>query len=566
MIDSMRQGLRWRDLLGRAAVIVLMGMGAYAPVVHGDWLPDDDLFVAGNLAVRSGSWGRLFLLWLDPDGIDYFPLTTTAFWIEHAFFGLETTGYHVTTILLHVANGLLLWMLLARMKIPGAWGAALLFTVHPACVESVAWIAETKNTLSLFLFLVSCIFWIMQDDAAEGRRQKSLYAVSLACFLLAMLAKPSVVAMPVVTLLYAWWKRGRLDARDIAHAVPFLLVSIVLGIVTIHFQHGRAIGDEPLPTGGIDSRIAIAGMAILFYLATIVWPVNLVPTYPAWHVDPPAAWQFLPWLVIAGAAWWMWHNRHSWGRHAIFAFGFFLLMIAPVLGFVDMAFMRIAWVADHFLYVPMIGPLTLVVAAAASWIDRVRGPSRIVGVALGGAAAALLAFGTVEYAGQWVSEDRLWSYTVAHNDDSWFAHSRLGSLAFERDDAEAARHHFRHAVRLRPDLGETKNNLGCLLLKKGAHDEAIAAFEEALAASPGLDKIKGNLAEAYSKAGRFDEARDLATKLLETDMTNRRLLTIRAMALLEAGEKDRAIEELRAVLALDPDYEPAIEGLGKATR
>jgi len=554
-------GRRLTTISVQAAVIVLTGLAIYAPTLQGDWMMDDDIVVTNNPAVRSGSWGRMAMLWLDPSGVDYFPLTYTAFWAQWIWFGKETAGYHVVTILLHLTGCLLLWTLLARMKIPGAWAAALVFAIHPACVESVAWIAELKNTLCLPLFLASCIFWVAQDDATEGTRQKWLYTWSFVFFLLAMLAKPSVVALPVVTLLHAWWKRGRIDSRDLVHAVPFFLISIVLGLVTIFFQHGRAIGGEPLPIGGLDSRIALAGMAILFYLATIVWPMNLLPIYPVWPIVPPRAWQFLPWIVIGAAAWWMWQNRATWGRHALFACGFFLLMIAPVLGFIDISFMRLTWVADHFLYVPMIGPIVLIVAAATAGLESRPPRQQIALAALGGLVALTLAGGSFRYAREWVNEDRLWEYTLARHDDAWIAHLRLGVRKLGRDDLDGAIHHLRRASRLRPELGETKNNLGAALIRKGLHDEAIVVLEEALTVSLPLVETRRSLADAYCKVGRFAEARDLAVELLENDPTNLALLTTHGLALAGLGDEEKAIEELERATSLQPDYEPAVNAL-----
>ncbi|MFM7035605.1 MAG: tetratricopeptide repeat protein [Planctomycetia bacterium] len=542
-------------------MIVVLGCAVYLPAIHGGWLHDDATFVGGDLASRSGSLGQMFRLWLDPDGVDYFPLTYTAFWIQYAFFGLNTTGYHVTTLLLHLTSGLLLWKLFATLKIPGAWFAALAFTIHPACVESVAWISELKNTLSLVPFLISCIFWVMQDNATNGLRQKWIYTGSLFFFLLSMLAKPAAVAMPVVTLLYAWWKRGRIDGRDVVHAVPLFLISVVLGMVTVQFQHGRAIGLEELPLGGIDSRIALSGMAILFYLATIVWPVNLLPIYPAWQIDPPRLWQFLPWVVIVGAAWWMWSKRHTWGRHAILAFGFFLLMIAPVLGFVGLAYMRLTWVADHFLYLPMIGPLALLVAATAAWIESGDATRRMAGAVMAAVVTVFLAGNTFSYAGHWASEDRLWEYTVARNNDAWVAHDRLGTLDLGRNDVERALEHFRQASRLRPDLGETKRKLGQALLKQGNHDEAIPVLEEAVKASPWLPETRAILAEAYCKVGRIEQALKLAEKLLEDNPLNHGVRTTYAITVFETGDKPKAIEELERVLAIEPEHEPALNAL-----
>lgn len=549
----------------RAAAIVLAGLWIYSPTYHGDWLWDDDVVLTANPNVLSGSLAGLVKLWVNPDGLDYFPLSYSAFWLQAMIFGPQSTGYHVTSILLHITSGLLLWTLLGKMKIPGAWTAALAFTIHPACVESVAWVAETKNTLSMALFLASCIFWVRQDDEPQRPKRERLYLLSLAFFLLAMFAKTSVVAMPVLTLLYAWWKRGTVTMQDAVRAAPLFLISIVLGIITIQYQWGRAIGVEDMQVGGIDSRIATAGMAILFYLVTIVWPVHLLPIYPRWEVDPPKAWQFAPWLLIGGAAWWMWKNRETtWGRHSILALGFFLLMVAPVLGFVNISYMRITWVADHFLYLPMIGPLALIVATAATWLEKREERERAVFTAMAAGVMIFLAFNSFFYAINWMDEDHLWEHTLAYNHDAWQAHNRLGVKKLNRGDIEGAHYHFRNSSRLRPDFGETKNNLGVVLVKKGRLDEAIKAYEEAAKASPQILGIHFNLADTYLQAGRLAEARDYFEKLLDTQPSNAVFLHKHAIALLKLGEKEKAIEEFRRVLTIDPHFKEAEQNLKAA--
>ena len=553
---------RVRELLIQAAVIVLAGLWIDSPAYHGDWLWDDDVLLTNNPTVQSGTLAGLVKLWFNPDGLDYFPLSYTLLWLQWPFFGAQSTGYHVTTILLHVASGLLLWALLARLKVPGAWTAALVFTIHPVCVESVAWVSETKNTLSLALFLASCIFWVAQDDAESGPRRERLYFAALAFFLLAMFAKTSVVAMPVLTLLYAWWKRGSVTMQDAIRAAPMFLISLVLGVVTIQYQHGRAIGVEELPVGGLGSRIAISGMAILFYLLTIVWPVHLLPIYPRWDVDPPKAWQFLPWLAIGAAGLWLWKNRHAaWARHTILALGFFLLMIAPVLGFIDISFMRIGWVADHCLYLPMICPLVLVIAGATTWLKTREERERVVFSVMAAGTMLFLAVNAFFYAVSWMDEEHLWEHTLASNHDAWQAHNRLGAKKLSRGDIEGAYYHFRNSSRLRPDLGETKNNLGIVLMRKNRTDEAIRTFEEALQASPGLLQIRLNLAEAYGKTERFADARDMYATLLTVDPDNVVIRTNYALALFKTGDKEKAAAEFRRVLELRPDFKGAQQGL-----
>jgi Flp pilus assembly protein TadD len=560
---------RWRDRLFQAAIIVLAGLWIYAPAYHGDWLWDDDQLLTANPVVQSGSLQGLAKLWFNPDGADFFPLSYTALWAQWPFFKNQPTGYHVTTILLHIAGSLLLWALLARMRVPGAWLSSLIFAIHPVCVESVAWVSETKNTLSLPLFLLCCLCWVVQDDEPEASRRTRIYALSILFFLLAMLAKTSMVALPLVLLLHAWWKRGTVSFDDLVRAAPFFLISLVLGIITCRYQWSRAIGTETIPVGGIASRIATAGMSILFYLKQIVWPVHLLPIYPRWEVDPPKAWQFLAWPVIGGAAAWIWANRGKgerpgWGRHAAFGLGFFLLMVLPVLGFVTISYMRITWVADHFIYLPMIGVVALIGAALTRWYDRSAPSSQPIIVAGGTialAAGMLLAF---RYANAWASEDALWTHTLKTNHDAWQAHNRLGAKKFARGDIEGGYYHFTQSTRLRPDLGETHNNLGSALSAKGRLAEAIEEFAEACRLTPHVPAMQVNLANALFQAGRFAEAGERFRMMLEKDPNNPALLNNYAVTLYRQGDKEESIRLFRRALEINPNLRDAREGLAVA--
>ena len=560
---------RWIDLLLHAAIIVLACLWIYSPAYHGDWLWDDDQLLTANPVVQSGSLKGLAKLWFYPDGADFFPLSYSALWAQWPFFGPQPTGYHVTTILLHLTGALTLWALLARMRIPGAWLSSLLFAIHPVCVESVAWVSETKNTLSLPLCLLSCLCWVSQDDERASGRRARLYGLSILFFLLAMLAKTSMVALPVVLLLHAWWKRGAVTLQDLVRTSPFFLISLVLGIITIQYQHGRAIGAETILVGGVASRTATAGMAILFYLKQIVWPVNLLPIYPRWEVDPPKFWQFFAWPVIAAVAALIWANRGTaarpqWGRHAALGFGFFLLMVLPVLGFVTISYMRITWVADHFIYLPMIGVIALIGAAATRWYERSiesAQPLILAGGAVLLATCGLLSF---RYANAWASEDALWTHTLKTNNNAWQAHNRLGAKKFSRGDIEGGFYHFTQSTKLRPDLGETHNNLGSALSAKGRLNEAIKEFTEACRLTPHVPAMHVNLANSLFQAGRFAEASEKFLALLEKEPKNPALLNNYAVTLYKLGNKEGAVLYFRKALELNPNLKDAREGLAVA--
>jgi hypothetical protein len=590
---------RWHARIMQAALIVLVGLWIYSPTYHGDWLWDDDQLLTQNLTVQHrvspdpnvppDSLRSLAKLWFNPDGADYFPLSYTALWAQWPFFGLRSTGYHVTTILLHITGALLVWALLAKMRIPGAWLSGLVFAIHPVCVESVAWVSETKNTLSLPLFLISAICWVSQDDETDPVEWQRLYGFSIVFFLLAMFAKTSVVAFPVITLLYAWWKRGTVTKQDLIRAAPLFAISIALGLVTMSYQWGRAIGQEKIivgdlfSVGGFASRTAIAGMAILHYLSSIVWPVNLLPIYPRWEVDPPKAWMFLAWPVIIGGAWWMWKNRDAvapphWGRHALFAFGFFLLMVAPVLGFVTISYMRITWVADHFIYLPMISIIALLCAGVVRLFGHAQEASKPTFLAGGALLLAALSLLSFRDAVNWMDEDHMWEYTLKHNFEAWQAHNRLGAKKFARGDVDGAHFHFQNSTRLRPDLGETHNNLGTtlsaraqMLAQRGDQaaakremDAAIEQFAEACRVTPHVPAIHVNLANALAAAGRFGEAGEKYKELIDKEPGNPALINNYGVALYKQGKKDEAIVQFKKALEIAPNLKDARESLAVA--
>jgi len=563
---------RTQDLLFHALAIVLAALWIYSPAYHGDWLWDDDQLLTQNPVVQSGSLQGLARLWFHPAGADFFPLSYTALWAQWPFFRLEPTGYHVTTIVLHICGSLTLWALLARMRVPGAWLSGLLFAIHPVCVESVAWVSETKNTLSLPLCLLSCLCWVVQDDGMERpARRRRCYWLSILFFLLAMFAKTSMVALPVVFLLHAWWKRDAITVRDVVRTSPFFLISLVLGLITVRYQWTGAIGAEKILVGGVASRIATAGMAILFYLKQIVWPLNLLPIYPRWEVDPPKPWQFLAWPVIGAAAAWIWAHRGTasrpeWGRHAAFGLGFFLLMVSPVLGFVTISYMRITWVADHFIYLPMIGVIALIGAAAAAVYERTDDFSFLKSLMLAGGIITLCTFGLLAflYANAWAGEDALWTHTLRLNPDAWQAHNRLGAKKFSRGDIEGGFYHFTQSTRLRPDLGETHNNLGSALMAKGRLNEAIEEFTEACRRTPNVPAMQVNLANALFQAGRFAEAAEQYRRLLKIAPNDPTLLNNLAVVLFKDGNKDEAIPLFRRALEIRPDLKDAREGLAVA--
>ena len=550
----------------QGGIIFGSSMLVYLACVHGDWVWDDYPLIALNPVVQ-GPYSFL-AWWFSPDAPDYFPLTTTMLWLEWHAFGNATTGYHVVSMLLHAAASILLWRLLAVMRIPGAWLAGLLFAVHPLCVESVAWISELKNTLTQPLFLLAAIHWVRADEQAETDQAftagATQWALALFCFLMAMFAKTSVVMFPVVILLHAWWKRGAVSFRDILRAAPFFLVSLLLGLVTIWFQHGRAIGAEVIPVGGPASRFAIAGMAIPFYLSKILLPIGLLPIYPRWQVDPPHIWQFISWPCLAALAAACWFNRRTWGRQILFAGGFFLIMILPVLGFITISYMRISWVADHFVYLPMISIVALLAAAITTAAKQLTGNARHAATAATATIVLLLAIASFRDAAAWVDEGTLWQQNVRSNPDAWMAYVRLGSWKRRHGNPQGALLDFQAAIRLRPDYGENHNDMANALRDMGRVEEALAAYRESIARSPLIIESRTNLAEYLAEQGRFAEAaiqyRELVAMVPDHAEFNNKL----GVCLYSSGQREEAVTCFERALELHPGWSDAEQNLAGA--
>ncbi len=550
---------RRRFLLLQASMIVLAGCWVFSPAIHGDWLWDDHSEILQNPDLRdpAGIWK----IWVAPAGYDYFPLKTTVQWIQwKCWQDATTTGYHLTNVALHLLGALLVWRLLRKLGLRLAWLGGLLFAIHPVVVESAAWIAELKNTLSLPPLLLAMCAWLDYDE----RRRWQDYLLALLLFLAAMLCKSSVVMLPVILLLHAWWKRGRIAWRDVRASAAFFAVSLVLGLVTVWFQHQRSIGSGDLPVGGIMSRLAGAGLAASFYFSKCVLPVGLLPIYPRWVVDPPSPLQFLPWLVLGAVLVWLWSRRATWGRHALLGAGFFLVNLAPVLGFIKMSYQYISWVADHFVYLPLIGVIGLAVAGAGAVVDRLEESRRAYAFGTIAVVCVLLAAQSHRYAGIFRHEEALWTYTVEHNPQALVAWNNLAKVLVETGRVPEGIEHYKAALRIDPRNPGAHANLGNVLIQSGRLAEGIAQEEAVVRLKPDYANAYSNLGNAYLQSGRLAEAIAHYEQALRRDPSNPVTHTNLGNALFQAGRVPEAIEQHEQALRLQPDFADAHLNLGNA--
>lgn len=547
---SFRSAAPW---LLPALLIVAAGLWVYGPALHGGWIWDDVEEVTQNAALRDP--GGLARIWLAPDGPDYFPLRSTVQWLEWQAWGGAPAGYHAVNLGLHLLSALLFWRLLGRLGVRSAWVGGLLLAVHPLAVESVAWIAELKNTLSLAWILLAMICYVDADDG----RGRGRYGLSLGCFLLALLSKTSVVMFPAVILLYSWWRRQRIDRRDLRAAAPFFALSLVLGLVTLWFQHHRAILAGHEFAGGFATRIAAAGLALAFYLGKGLGPFGLLPVYPHWSLDPLTPWDFAPWLGWAALGWLCWRRRTTWGRAALLGLGFFALNLLPVLGLVGMAYLRISRVADHLAYLPLLGLLGLAAAA----LNRVPAAGRWALVAV---AAIVLGGLARSRASIYRDEETFWTTALAGNPQAWVAEGNLGFALFQAGRVPEAIRHYEAALRLRPDYAEAHYNLGTAWLRLNRTGEAIAEYEAAVSLQPGSPGMQNNLATALAQAGRLPEAVAHFEAAVRLDPDYADAHHNLGNAYLVSRRLPEAIREYQVALRLRPDDAAARAGLEMAER
>jgi len=542
--------------LGIAAVCAWI----YSPCLRGTWLWDDGLEISQNAQLRApdGWWEP----WIHPQGLDYFPLKNSLQWLEWRLWGADPLGYHIVNVGLHVASALLIWRLLGLLGVRAAFLGGLLFAAHPLAVESVAWISEFKNTVSLPPLLLASIAYVEFDRS--GRRWATVRA--LLWFAAALACKTSTVMFPVVLLLFSWWRRGRIRGRDLRAAAPFFAAALVMGLATVWFQSTRAIGIAGTPES-LGARLAQAGWSIVIYARMCVWPSGLAPIYP----PSPVSWAAIaPWLGICAVLGVFWLRRAGWGRHALLGSGWFLLNLVPVLGIIPMAYYRISPRADHFAYVPLVGCVGLAAAGFGAMLDaweKRRRPGWLVRLPFAaGAAAAVgaMAFEARTCAAAYRDESALWTYAVERNPGAWLARNNLGKVLYqERRPGEAA-DQFRKAIKLEPDSPEAHANLGNCLEAEGRAEEARREYAAALGIDPGFAGAHYDLGLSLLKSGRLDEAAGEFLAAIRLDPAHAAARNNLGLALAGLGRPSEAMEQYQLALKMDPELPEAHLNLGNA--
>jgi Flp pilus assembly protein TadD len=520
---------------------------------------DDNDYVYKNPRVQEG---------LTADGIrwaftsfaaaNYHPLT----WISHmadvSLFGMDAGKHHLVNVAFHAANSVLLFLLLSRMT--GAWRrsafVAALFALHPLHVQSVAWIAERKDLLCAFFFLLTLAAYRRYVERPGIAR----YLAVAALFLLALLAKPMAVTLPFVLLLLDYWPLGggRALRTLLAEKVPLLLMSAASCAVTIVAQSS---GETIVSLQETSSfwRIANVLVAYATYLLQTVWPSGLAVNYPHPGSTLPR-WSILASIVLlAGISTLAARNRK---RRAWLATGWlwYLGMLVPVIGIVQVGAQARA---DRYTYLPLIGIFLIAAWGAEEIARRYKVPEKV-SAAIAGAVLVALAGAAWVQVGYWQDSATIFSRALEVTDRNWLVHINLGTVLFEeRKDAEALGH-FQEALKFEPGHPYARNDAGVALQNLGRRDEAILQFREAIRLKPDYPAPNANLGYLLSERGEHAEAISLCREAVRLGPDLPGGHSDLGYALMRAGHLDEAVGQFRETLRLSPSHASAEKGLREA--
>ncbi len=554
--------------MGILALGLLVGIGYLPAMLWGGFVWDDSIITdAPPIRELSGLWQ----IWFSPGALKmweghYWPLVYSTFWLEHKLWGFAPAGYHVVNVLLHLVNTLLLWRLIARLDISGAWIIAAAFAIHPLHVESVAWVIDRKDLLSTLFYLAAFSAYTRFVATRDPRP----YFLALFLFALGMLCKSIVVTLPLALSIYHWWQQGRVTGADVFRLIPFFAVGLFIALADASFYRSN----EVISFGySFLERVLIAARVLWFYAGKLLWPTGLAVVYPRWEIDvaDPLAWAHVAAAGAVVAS--LYVFRHRIGRGPLACLLFFAVTLSPVLGFVDFGYMQFSFVADRYQYLAGIGVLLAVIGAAAHGVGQRAGAWQKIALAV--AAGALCAMGVLTWRQSGIYRDKVtfWSHVSAHNPTAPIAAYNLGTAFSEVGRLDEAEEHLHHALTRDPGHENALQNLGSVLVRMSRNDEAVETYRRLVEIDPRNPAAHSGMGIALYYLGRTDEALQSVDRALAIDPNFQEALTNRkgmpqvkahadaGVAFMARGKFDDAEKHLRYVLKIDPKYTIALQNL-----
>lgn len=553
-----------------AALLAIIATVAFAPAMVGTFLPLDDSNVTENLFLRV--WAGLRGIWRYPHQ-DFFaqfsPLGYSVLMLEYRVWGgvarHAAIGYHLVNLALHIGNTLLLWTLLRKLDLRGAFVAAAIFSAHPVQVQTVAWISQQPTLLAMMLALLSVTLYLRfcgvnpaPIQPAQFRLPQTrwlLYALAAILLVLATLAKPAMAVLPAAILIMIWWERGRISREDFAPLVPLLgFTLIVFATAIIVFHHSAAIVEQKL---GAMGRVQILGPAIWFYLNELIRLGRFSFVYTRWNPTAWWNWASLAGVIVAIAA--LWSARRRIGRAPFASALLFVILLLPHILFVDLRQTRDSFVADSAMYAAMAAVVVPVIAAISeSLLPRGREVTpQSLPPWIAAACITLVVALSFWLSRSYVSAENLWTTAIGRYPNSVYALNQLGALELNKQQLSAAREHFLRALQLDPANRDTHRNLGAYYEAIHEPDRAYSEYFAAVNADPADVDARCGLARCLAALGNPIAALKEYDTVLQYRPDYEVALNDMAMVFADLHQNDQAIMCYQRAIKAAPNYIPS---------
>ena len=558
--------------------LVVATLAVYWQVLDNDFVHyDDDAYVTENLRVQKGvTFDNLTWAATSSLASNWHPLTWISHMIDCQFYGLNPKGHHLTSLLFHVANTLLLLLIFVRMT--GAlWQSSLvaaLFALHPLHVESVAWVAERKDVLSTFFMMLT--LWVYTIYVKKGGVRRYLLVVLF--FVLGLMSKPMLVTLPFVLLMLDFWPLGRLglirDTRNevtdqhtderpnifrlVLEKVPFFALAVGSSIVTFIVQE-RGGSVKLLEQYSIQTRIINAVVSYTEYIVNMVWPVKLAVLYPHPGNSLPVWKGVVTGLVMVLITVLVIRKARKIPYLAVGWFWYIVTLI-PVIGIVQVGSQAMA---DRYTYITLIGLFVIIAWGAndllSKWLRRKIWLGTLAAIIL--PVLIVLTWKQVQY---WEDSITLYKHTLKHTSNNVHIHNNLGNVLKKRGRTEEAIKHYLQALRLKPDYANAHYNLGIAYADSGMHEEAIDKYKQVIRIDPDNAWAHNNLSNAYGALGMYKEAIEACKKAIRINPDFAVAHYNLGNTYGESGMYKEAIEAYKQVIRINPDFADAHSNLGNA--
>lgn len=540
---------------------------------------DDNAYITDNAQVQKGltSKGIIWAFTTSHTG-NWHPLTWISHMLDCELYGLNPEGHHLTNVLFHMANAILLFVVL-RWMTGAIWRSGLvaaLFALHPLHVESVAWVAERKDVLSTFFWMLTMLAYVHYVNRPGGKR----YLLVLVTFALGLMAKPMLVTLPFVLLLLDYWPLNRFKPRAVTGSVenqplgfwssgddklpilkavmektPLFLMSLFSCVVTVMAQQGAG-AISTLEIVPFKLRIANGLVSVVAYMGKMIWPQDLAVFYPHPVSDlqiwkPVVAGLFL--LILSTVALLVAQRC----RYVLVGWLWYLGTLVPVIGLVQVGEQAMA---DRYTYVPLIGLFIVVVWGFADLVKGWRSRRWVVSVSAAVMVLALMAGSWLQVA-HWKNSVRLFKHALDVTTNNYVAHYTLGNALALQGNLTGSVSHYNKALQIHPNFAEAHNNLGNALALQENLTGAISHYNKALQINPDHAEAHRNLAVGLDRQGRHQEAIQHYAEVLRISPHDAQSHNNLGVALAEQGRLKEAVAHFTEALRIDPHFKEAQRNL-----